>query len=144
MSSCTCLVHEHLSNIQYFILSYQLLIFTFIETLSADSYVYIANGETVSLHCNNIAHNTDIQWVRLNPSYIVPETVYSIGWTVSKDLPIYNRVYIQGSKNDTNYDLQILNTTTDDSGVYRCILLNGSSVVTNDVTLTVEGNMHVK
>jgi hypothetical protein len=129
---------------QYFILSDQLLIFTFIETLSADSYVYITNGETVSLHCNNIPHTTDIQWVRLNPSYIVPETVYSIGWTVATNLPIYNRVYIQGSKNDTSYDLQILNTTTDDSGVYRCISSTGSTVVTNDVNLTVEGIIHVK
>ncbi|XP_063417300.1 CD166 antigen homolog [Mytilus trossulus] len=110
------------------------IIFTFSVIISAGYAQFVTEGnnqtdqvhrrigdETI-LYCPRSADDSSLTW--LGPPNLIP---YTDGKQINNDLRKSDRLEITGNHSEGEFNLQIVNITIEDEGLYRCsVIVNGS------------------
>ncbi|CAC5420491.1 unnamed protein product [Mytilus coruscus] len=84
--------------------------------------VYCRFGEETILYCPKSADESSVTW--LGPPNLIP---YTDGKQINNALRKSDRLEITGNHSEGEFNLQIINITIEDEGLYRCsVIVNGS------------------
>ncbi|XP_071171959.1 uncharacterized protein [Mytilus edulis] len=115
----------------------------FVKAVFSDQYPDIRSivGDSVILPCRNILGNRIIQWLNLNGNRDTSTGIgitYTDGWRINDNLAFHQRLRIIGEEGGVRYDLEISNSSFQDTGLYCCTVDTVNDTLYNYVNLTVK------